>query len=278
MARGKSKTGQCWLCGKIGKLSFEHVPPEKAFNDKKVFHDNVSNMLKNHKVKISQRGVGDHTLCEPCNNNTGKMYGTAFIDFCKRAAEVLSQAYGPPTLHYEYSTYPLRVLKQIVTMFFSTNGLEWRESCPELEKFVLDKWARHLPPKYRIFIYYNIEGTLLKHTGIQTVLNVDPEWIASPTVSKRTEIVHPPFGYLMTIDSEKPDDRLFDVSRFGEYSYDEYRCMYLKIPVLPIYTMYAGHYPSRKDIEEIRRRNPDTPSIHDHLEGIMKQTLERVNK
>ena len=163
-------------------------------------------------------------------------------------------------------------------MFFSTNELEWRESCPELEKFVLDKWARHLPPKYRIFIYYNIEGTLLKHTGIQTVLSVDPEWIASPTVSKRTEIVHPPFGYLMTIDSEKPDDRLFDISRFGECSYDEYRCMYLKIPVLPIYTMYAGHYPSRKDIEEIRRRNPDTPSIHDHLQGIMTQTIKRVKK
>ena len=272
MARRKTKSGKCCLCGKVGKLSFEHVPPEKAFNDNKVFHDNVNNMLRNHKLKISQRGVGDHTLCEPCNNDTGSMYGTAFVEFCKRAAEVLSQAYGYPALHYEYKTYPLRVIKQIVTMFFSTNGLEWRKSCPELEKFVLEKLQNNLPKRYRIFIYYNIEGSLLKHTGIQRVLEFDPEWIASPTLSKRSEIVHPPFGYLMTIDSDKPDDRLFDISWFSKFSYDEHRHVCLKITVLPIYTMYAGQYPSLKDMEEIRRKNPK-PGIQDYLEDIVNKSV-----
>lgn len=279
MARRKSKTGQCWLCGSVGKLSFEHVPPESAFNDRKVFYDTVANLLKNRRVKISQRGVGDHTLCELCNNNTGSWYGSAFVEFCIRGVEVLCQADGCPTLYYEYKTYPLRVIKQILTMFFSTNnGPEWRKSCPELEKFVLDRWERYLPPKYRIFIYYNIEGSLLKHTGIQRKAEFDPEWIASPTISKISEIVHPPFGYVMTIDSDKPDDRLFEISTFGECLYDECKHVYLKIPVLPIYTIYAGHYPSRKDIEEAERKSPDEPSFHACLENMMKEAVERVSR
>ncbi len=270
----KIKTGLRWLCGKVGKLSFEHIPPEKAFNDQKVFHDCVINILENQKLKTSQRGVGDHTLCITCNNNTGTMYGSAFVEFCKRAADVLSQAYGYPTLHYEYSTYPLRVIKQIVTMFFSTNSPEWRKSCPDLEKFVLDKQDRYLPERYGIFLYYNIEGTLLKHTGIQRVLKFDPDWIASPNLSEFSEIVHPPFGYLMTTDSDKPDDRLFDISWFSNFTFDDYRRVYLKIPVLPIYTMYAGQYPSRKEIDEIRRKNP-ARGLQDYLEDIVSQSVNR---
>ena len=278
MARGKSKSGQCWLCGRVGKLSFEHVPPKSAFNDRKVFYDYVANTLKNRRVKISQRGVGDYTLCKSCNNNTGRFYGASFAEFCQRGADVLYQADGYPTPCYEYKTYPLKVLKQIVTMFFSTNGPEWRKSCPELKKFVLNKWERHLPPKYRIFIYYNIEGSFLKHTGIQSKAEFDPDWIASPTISKISEIVHPPFGYVMTIDSDKPDDRLFEISKFGKYQYDERKHVYLKIPLLPIYTIYAGHYPSRKDIEEAERKYPDEPSFHACLENMMKEAVERVSR
>ena len=32
MAKRKKESGKCRICGKEGKLSFEHVPPEAAFN------------------------------------------------------------------------------------------------------------------------------------------------------------------------------------------------------------------------------------------------------
>ena len=153
-----------------------------------------------------------------------------------------------------------------------------KKSCPELVKFVLNKEQRFLPPEYRIFIYYNIEGSLSKQTGIQIKGELDSLGILSSTVSKISEIVYPPLGYVMTIDSNIPDPRLFEISWFDECQYDENRCLYLNIPMLPVYTMYAGHYPSRKDIEEIRHKYPDEPSIHDHLQGIMDQTIERVKK
>ena len=87
MGRKKSKTGQCWLCGIVGKLSFEHVPPESAFNDQRIFSDSVANILKNRNIRISQRGARDYTLCERCNNSTGSWYG-----------DVLYQVDGSPNL------------------------------------------------------------------------------------------------------------------------------------------------------------------------------------
>src|SRR5215207_914300 len=37
MAKQTRPTGICHLCGQVKVLSFEHVPPEKAFNDKPAF-------------------------------------------------------------------------------------------------------------------------------------------------------------------------------------------------------------------------------------------------
>ena len=198
-----------------------------------------------------------------------------FVKFCKRAVDVLYQVDGSPTLCYEYKTYPLRrVLKQIVAMFFSANGPEWQKSCPELVKFVLNKEQRFLPPEYRIFIYYNIEGSLSKQTGIQIKGELDSLGILSSTVSKISEIVYPPLGYVMTIDSNISDPRLFEISWFDGCQYDENRYIYLNIPMLPVYTMYAGHYPSNKDIEEVDRRNPDEPSIHRHIADIVDGAVD----
>lgn len=35
-----------------------------------------------------------------------------------------------------------------------------------------------------------------------------------------SEIVFPPLGYYLAIDSAPPDDRLFEISSFSRYSYD----------------------------------------------------------
>ena len=37
--------GTCRICGTYGKLSFEHVPPKRAFNDHGVFEADIVKML-----------------------------------------------------------------------------------------------------------------------------------------------------------------------------------------------------------------------------------------
>jgi len=91
--RRKNIKGKCRICGKIGPLTYEHVPPRKAFNsnkalvyygrkileqDSKGFPWEISSRLKGKQL---QRGIGAYTLCERCNNNTGAWYGNAFVDF-----------------------------------------------------------------------------------------------------------------------------------------------------------------------------------------------------
>ena len=65
-----------------------------------------------------------------------------------------------------------------------------------------------------------------------------------------SEINYPPFGYLMTIDSESPDKRLFEITHFANYNYNEFKVMTLKLPVLPTHLGYPGDYRTEKEIDK----------------------------
>jgi hypothetical protein len=103
-------------------LSFEHVPPQNAFNDKPAFlipfeeaiHLGPDDEPRSKPVK-QQRGVGGFTLCESCNSKTGGWYGNQFIQWSVDAAMLLERSDGKPTLLSPYYIYPLPILKQIIS-------------------------------------------------------------------------------------------------------------------------------------------------------------------
>jgi 5-methylcytosine-specific restriction endonuclease McrA len=80
--------GACHLCGTFGPLTFEHIPPSSAFNNRRLLEADIHKLmrsdlledLRNPKGNISQRGSGKHTLCVRCNNDTGGWYGGAYVD------------------------------------------------------------------------------------------------------------------------------------------------------------------------------------------------------
>ena len=72
--------GTCRLCSSWGQLSFEHVPPQSAFNDEPVLAIVDGDMFSigpDEEVsgRIQQRGAGGHTLCIKCNPKLGRWYG-----------------------------------------------------------------------------------------------------------------------------------------------------------------------------------------------------------
>lgn len=159
----KRPEGVCRICGLDGPLSFEHIPPRAAFNERPVivlkFEDTLKlgpNMVG--KGPIQQRGMGYYTLCEKCNNNTGRWYGNQFVDWCYQGMEMLMRTKGKPSLIYLNYLYPLPILKQIITMLFSVNHDTFRIHNEELVRFILNREEKYLSPKYRFFIYYNIKG------------------------------------------------------------------------------------------------------------------------
>ena len=162
----KISRGICQICGVNGELSFEHIPPRKAFNDRPVRRINFKDIddielgpNAKPKGKIEQKGQGDYTLCPSCNNNTGSWYGDSFIVWCYQAMDFLQLTLendSQETLQLgqqTYNIYPLRVLKQIISMFFSVSGKNFHSRHEGLVKFILNKEAKYLPPKYRFFIY-----------------------------------------------------------------------------------------------------------------------------
>jgi hypothetical protein len=248
MAR-KRPEGKCRICGQYGPLSFEHIPPKAAFNDRPVvvakFEDAIG-LGPDEEVKgpIQQRGMGGYTLCERCNNNTGSWYGKRFVDWCYQGMDILIRSNGKPSLIYLNHLFPLAIIKQVVTMFFSVNGDGFRAANQELVRFVLNKERKYLSPKYRLFVYYSTTGRA-RRVGIAGVLSLGS---GRNRISVVSEITYSPFGYVMTFNSEPPDERLFEITHFARYDYNEFVVMPLRLPVLPTHLAFPGDYRDRDEI------------------------------
>ena len=72
-----------------------------------------------------------------------------------RGMEILENTQGTPSLYYSFRIFPLRVIKQIVCMFFSINDIRFSYNHPELVKFVLNRNERNLNPDIRIYAFFN---------------------------------------------------------------------------------------------------------------------------
>jgi hypothetical protein len=252
----KRPEGVCRICGREGPLSFEHIPPKAAFNDRPVIVLKFEETLKLGpdevaKGPIQQRGMGYYTLCEQCNNNTGAWYGKQFIDWCYQGMEILRRTNGNPSLINLNYLLPLPILKQIVTMFFSVHPETFSIPNEELVRFILNKEEKYLSPKYRFFVYFNTRGRPRSFGG-GGLLNFD-----TGSITIISEITFPPFGYVMTINSGSPDPRLAEITHFAQYGYKEFVVMEVKLPVLPTYLPTPGDY---REIDQIHRESGIQPT------------------
>jgi hypothetical protein len=246
---GKLPFGRCHLCGTFGKLSFEHVPPESAFNDRRVLHTAFEKLIHSEDLdrlpyRIQQRGAGAFTLCEKCNNTTGKWYVPAYSDWAAQAMSILMATSGHPTLTYLYRLFPLRILKQIVCMFFSVNGPSFCDAQPDLVRFVLNKELRVFPKHIRVYCFYTFTDRT-RASGVTGLIQGVGSSQSKTLVF--SEITFPPFGFVMTTGGSPPPWRNFcDVSGFSEFGYQDWRdSVPMRLPVMPIYTGFPGDYRSR---------------------------------
>ena len=162
---------------------------------------------------------------------------------------------GNPSLFYLNHLFPLAILKEVVAMFLSVNVRGFAERNQELVRFVLNKDKKYLSPRYRFFAYYNGTGGLryIPFAGL-----IDTSTGNTIGVS---EITYPPLGYVLTVDSPPPDNKLMEITRFARYGYNESAVMELRMPVLPVHNPFApGDYRSAKDIQEQARRSKEEMS------------------
>ncbi|MCD6308131.1 MAG: hypothetical protein J7M24_03960, partial [Candidatus Latescibacteria bacterium] len=55
--------------------------------------------------------------------------------------------------------------------------------------------------------------------------------------------------------SEPPDDRLYEITHFSRFSYNDFRVVNLKIPVLPTHLAIPADYRAKEEINRDYKRN-----------------------
>lgn len=194
-------------------------------------------------TRTFQKGMGSYTLCKKCNNDTGAWYGNRFVQFCKKGMLILKRSNYKPSLYYFMDIYPLAIIKQIVSMFLSINSTRFRDRHPDLVTFVLNRERKYLDREYRIYIYFNHSG-MHRATPFSAKLDFNASTMAHYKTSYMTEISYPPFGYLMTFNSDPPDSEIVDITYFATYNYEEIKTLSMDYPVYPTHTFFPGDYRS----------------------------------
>jgi hypothetical protein len=255
---------KCALCGEEKELTFEHVPPHKAFNwfpAKIVTHETILRRSDADRkpwdfsglpYTDSQRGLGAYTLCQPCNNITGEWYGNDYIEFVFGLHNVIleNQSKAGTTLSVENEKFrPLPVMKQVISMFCSLNhasivGKEHKV----LREYVLDRTSTVFPKnRYRLGMYLHIHGTQRR---VPFAVQIKTGERIKPTFKTLSEIATYPVGFILYFD---PDDNLKmpcpDITALCECGYQEECKVEVSLPVYQCNTLLPEDFRSKSEIE-----------------------------
>jgi len=255
-----SVKGVCALCAEWGELTFEHIPPRRAFNASSAVAHTLyglhvgSTYHKSPPPKEGRRGLGKHSLCERCNGVTAAWYGDAFADWtiqCLRYAEKIDAANA---VLLSFDLYPLRVLKQILTMLIAVSDVAAAgDRIDALRSFVLSRQSMALPRELQIKAYLNpldprrrgnkllTQNRLCGSCGLLDIRTGTSLFVLG-------EVGFPPMGY---VGIELPPgmqcsadfSELFDISWFSKYHYGEHRTFHLQIPIRRPFGPVPGYYP-----------------------------------
>ncbi len=241
--------GQCCICGNEGQLSYEHVPPEGAFNERTILEADIDYLIRaqsfeeaqNPPTKQNQRGAGRHSLCISCNQLTGGWYVPAYIEWAKQGWQHI---YGTPgrLTRQPFEIEVLPVGKQILAMFASACGPSLFKNLPELPRLILNREQAGSPDSIRLFAYYiHPDSSAARQSGITSNLDLDD----GGNAKVYAEIAFSPFGYVLSLgNTDPPDQRLVDITFMLHTPARERRTLHLPLAVLEVHTMLPADFRS----------------------------------
>ncbi len=245
--------GECRICGTSDILTYEHVPPKRAFNDQSILISTGQDLFNGDPRKARRRqrrkGAGGYTLCGRCNSYTGGHYGAAYVDWAHQG--MLYREGGFYMLALPYHIFPLRVAKQIVSMFASTCPAGLVSKNTSLQKFLLDRDTIGLPREYRLYCYIiDKQSSGSRTTGIVGQMSNGRHY-------RYAEIGFVPFGYLMTIDSDPPDAGLMDITFFAHHRWNDWRSLHAKLPARSVNTHFPADFRSLDEWHKALERDDE---------------------
>lgn len=159
----------CHVCLEKGKLTKEHIPPKKAFNQ----YNRLWERLVHSKEKVSKRlvsikgGLWVKTLCDKCNTSVCSPYANEYVKFVKQIVEKpeLFDNSGEARV-FSVEINPLYVAKEIATMILAVEPVSYARYVPELRHFILNRNYTFIPP-FKVFAFLVPDvvkaGTVLRY-------------------------------------------------------------------------------------------------------------------
>lgn len=261
MSNSKDEKKVCTICGKRRSMTYEHIPPKSAGNNKPVKGYNGVVLIGEQlsfdsgkkpwdfdgiKYNNMQRGMVFKTICKDCNNNGGSWYVphyTKFIDSIQnetRKEEIISGS----TLNIEVRNIrPLAVIKQVISMFLSIDHPSTYEEI--IHEFVKNPESNLFPDnKYSIYMYLFI-GSVQKFVN-KTAMGLDEGIILV------AEIATIPVGFVMNFGKKTNRIRGIDITHFTKFDYEDIISEVLVMPVLESHILFPLDYRTKSEIDKFK--------------------------
>jgi len=254
----KRVIGRCCLCGQTARLSKEHVPPQKAFNDCDVLMKRID-QAAGPEVKfvpsgqIEQGGHRGYTLCGRCNNDTGGWYAREYVRLVKACAPHAKLANANRIIEMHLDVFPLRAMKEALAIMCSCCGPGFTDKHSGLRRLLLDKANSGIPFPLRLYTYImcNSAGRSTGVAGIAQVSNIDFSTRSARVVA---EFAWWPLGLLLAFD-QVPISHATDVSHWLDYSHDDRVTIPISIPCRWVVTPYPLDCRSPDEVEKQAAEN-----------------------
>jgi hypothetical protein len=197
------------------------------------------------KGRISQKGAGNFTLCEKCNNKTGSKYAVNYAEFAQGlegAAETLVAGQGA---RVELEFCPQNVLKQMAVMFLTANPPEFGKNNPDFVDYAAEPTSQILPKRFRFHLALTTRSQSMysRQSAVTTLARAD-----SGLVTTFSEIAYHPLILVMSFQSSKPDTRLLKVNYFRHYALDRPQKIQLDLFALPIASPWPADYRTEEKV------------------------------
>jgi len=243
--------GICRLCGELRNLTFEHIPPKAAFNDRQQLFEVTNEMLRGRAYKKFPRGIGQYSLCQQCNNLTGAWYGREFVRWVEQGMEWYTKLGNRGLFYLPYYIKPLPVLKQILVMAVAMMNEATLQDHQELRQFLLNREQKYLPDKYEVYTYFNKDGKPRFASDM-----VVAKWDSTIRITYvQAEVALPPFGYCVCTKTEGQQslaqyEQLCDITWFGRYEYNEWKPIQLRLPDRETHEPFPLDFRNKSEIQE----------------------------
>ncbi|MGE0308296.1 MAG: hypothetical protein AB7Q27_21350 [Acidimicrobiia bacterium] len=255
------RDGTCRICGLVGPLTAEHLPPRGAFNKGRGMDVDPKTRIGNDDLDVEvsgpviQGGVRAFVLCAECNNFTGIRWGREYQGWAGRGYALLSQASptvdemdahaGFPMFDVTFKrVYPGRFIRQVISMMLSISGSDaLARRFPVLRDLVLGGPPAEVPHDVRLYLHLYGDATTRVMGGPNGSPGVD---LTTGEVRRVLQLDHPPLGLMLQIEGPPMDTGGADVSEFTTIDVDRQQDVsFEELPLGFGHKMWPNEYRTR---------------------------------